>query len=153
MKRITREGGVPVAADESASDVDRCHNNLIEMQAANVVNIKLMKCGIAEALEIAGLCKAHSIGLMIGGMVESILAMTVSACFASGLGGFTFIDLDTPLFMTDSPLIGGMIYHGGKLNLNAISSGHGVVPAPNFQENSEPSPQPLSQKSWEMQRC
>ncbi len=81
MSRITREGGVPIAADESASDVEGVQK-LIETQAANVVNIKLMKCGIAEALEIAALCKTHNIGLMIGGMVESILAMTVSACFA-----------------------------------------------------------------------
>ena len=134
MRRITREGGVAVAADETASDVAGVQK-LIETRAASVVNIKLMKCGIAEALEIASLCKAHNIGLMIGGMVESILAMTVSACFASGLGGFTFIDLDTPLFMTGSPLMGGMIYHGGRLDLSAITSGHGVVPGPNFQGN------------------
>ena len=133
MKRITQEGRVLVAADESASDVEGV-KTLIEKQAANVVNIKLMKCGITEALEIAALCKANGIGLMIGGMVESILAMTVSACFASGQGGFTFVDLDTPLFMTDSPLMGGLVYQGGKLNLDTITSGHGVVPMPDFQQ-------------------
>lgn len=133
MSKITREGGVPVAADESASDAAGVQR-LIEMQAANVVNIKLMKCGIAEALKIAFLCKAANIGLMIGGMVESILAMTVSACFASGLGGFTFVDLDTPLFMSDSPLTGGMTYQGGRLDLSSIQGGHGVVPGPDFRK-------------------
>ncbi len=106
----------------------KAFGDLMDMQAASIVNIKLMKCGIADALEIAALCKTQGIGLMIGGMVESILAMTVSACFASGLGGFCFVDLDTPLFMTDSPLHGGMVYEGGRLNLSSIQSGHGVVP-------------------------
>ena len=35
---------------------------------------------------------ATGLGLMIGGNVESILAMTVSACFAAGQGGFSFVD-------------------------------------------------------------
>jgi L-Ala-D/L-Glu epimerase len=63
---------------------------------------------------------------MIGGMVESTLAMTASASLAAGLGGFEFVDLDTPLFMRDAPTRGGFRQSGPELELAHISAGHGV---------------------------
>jgi L-alanine-DL-glutamate epimerase-like enolase superfamily enzyme len=87
-----------------------------------------MKSGIVEALDIAAICRAARLRLMIGGMVESILAMSVSACFAAGQGGFSFVDLDTPLFMAENPFDGGMIYQGGRIELGQIVAGHGVTP-------------------------
>jgi L-Ala-D/L-Glu epimerase len=122
--------GAPVAADESlanAADALR----IAQERAAQVVNIKLMKCGVAEALDIAAVARAAGLRLMIGGMVESILAMTVSACFAAGQGGFSFVDLDTPLFMAENPFEGGMVYEGGTLQLGHIAAGHGVTPKRN----------------------
>jgi len=64
---------------------------------AQVINIKLAKCGVVQALEIAEIARANGTGLMIGGMVETRIAMGFSAHFAAGLGGFDWIDLDTPL--------------------------------------------------------
>jgi L-alanine-DL-glutamate epimerase-like enolase superfamily enzyme len=127
MRRVAEQSGVPVAADESAAnaaDVLR----LVREHAANVINIKLMKGGIVEALEIAAVARAAGMGLMIGGMVESRLAMSVSACFAAGLGGFGFVDLDTPLFLAEDPFVGGMRYSGGTILLDEIIVGHGVTP-------------------------
>ena len=68
------------------------------------------------------------LGLMIGGNVESILAMTTSACFAAGQGGFTFADLDTPLFMATNPFEGGFSLDGGNISVAHIKAGHGVTP-------------------------
>ncbi|GGK73103.1 dipeptide epimerase [Rufibacter glacialis] len=116
----------PIAADESArgaKDVAR----LAQDQSASVVNIKLMKGGVLEALQMAALAKVHGLGLMIGGMVESILAMTFSAHFAAGIGGFDYIDLDTPLFIAEHPFTGGFQQEGEKLTLNAEAAGHGVI--------------------------
>jgi L-alanine-DL-glutamate epimerase-like enolase superfamily enzyme len=128
LSQVAQWCGAPIAADESltsAADVLR----LAERRAVQVVNIKLMKCGVAEALDIAAAARAAQLGLMIGGMVESILAMTVSACFAAGQGGFGFVDLDTPLFLAESPLVGGMRYDGARISLDHIEAGHGVQPA------------------------
>jgi L-alanine-DL-glutamate epimerase-like enolase superfamily enzyme len=125
--QIARWAGAPVAADESLSSASDALR-IAQDRAAQVVNIKLMKCGIAEALDIAAVARTAGLGLMIGGMVESILAMTMSACFAAGQGGFTFVDLDTPLFMADNPFAGGMRYQGGHLELGHITAGHGVTP-------------------------
>ncbi|HNP71473.1 MAG TPA: dipeptide epimerase [Kouleothrix sp.] len=127
MQQVAQWAGVPVAADETATDAAAALR-IVHERAAHVVNIKLMKCGIAEALDIAAICRAARLGLMIGGNVESILAMTTSACFAAGQGGFQFVDLDTPLFMAENPFTGGMVYESARIDLSGIIAGHGVTP-------------------------
>lgn len=127
LARVTREGGVLVAADESVTTAQDAQE-IVQMGAAHVVNIKLMKAGIVEALAIATICRAGGVGLMIGGMVETLLAMNVSAHFAAGLGGFQFVDLDTPMFMAEQPLRGGWVQTGGLLALDHVVAGHGVEP-------------------------
>lgn len=67
---------------------------------------------------------------MIGGMVEARIAMGTSACLAAGLGGFAFVDLDTPLFLAEDPFDGGYTQRGEVLDLRAIDAGHGCVPRP-----------------------
>ena len=131
MQQVSEWGGVPVAADETAASAAAVLR-IVQERAAHVVNIKLMKCGIAEALDIAAICRAARLGLMIGGMVESTLAMTTSACFAAGQGGFQFVDLDTPLFMAENPFDGGMIYESARIDLSQIRAGHGVTPRTEF---------------------
>lgn len=116
----------PVAIDESvtsAADVDRALNT----GAADAVNIKIMKSGIFEALAIAERARALGLTRMIGGMVESRLAMGTSASIAAGRGGFAFIDLDTPLFLAVDPFTGGYAQHGERLDLSRILEGHGLV--------------------------
>jgi L-alanine-DL-glutamate epimerase-like enolase superfamily enzyme len=127
LAKVAREGGVPVAADESvasAADVLR----VAAASAAQVVNIKPMKSGVAEALAIASTARAAGLGLMIGGMVEAKIAMSLSACLAAGLGGFAFVDLDTPLFLAHQPFEGGYAQHGERLDLGPIEAGHGALP-------------------------
>jgi len=73
LRYVTQHTTVPVAADESASGLLPL---LVCWQwgAVNVVNIKLMKAGIVEALDIAALCRVSHTPLMIGAMIESRLA-------------------------------------------------------------------------------
>jgi L-alanine-DL-glutamate epimerase-like enolase superfamily enzyme len=125
--QVARWAGVPVAADESlASAADALR--IAHEHAAQVLNIKLMKCGIVEALDIAAVARAAGLGLMIGGLIESTLAMTVSACFAAGQGGFSFVDLDMPLLLAENPFEGGMVYAGGRIDVAHIQAGHSVTP-------------------------
>jgi L-Ala-D/L-Glu epimerase len=126
MRALREQCGWRVAADESVATVSDARR-VIAARAADVFNIKLMKAGIAEALEIVAIARAEGIGLMIGGNVESVLAMTTSACFASGLGGFDFADLDTPLFLASNPFEGGYALEGGRISLSGITAGHGVT--------------------------
>lgn len=125
MRSVRRRTRVKVAADESArssADVAR----LALERAADVVNVKITKTGIAEALDLIAAARSFSLELMIGGMVETPLAMSVSACLAAGQGGFSFVDLDTPLFMKDVPTRGGYVQDGARITVSGIASGHGV---------------------------
>jgi L-alanine-DL-glutamate epimerase-like enolase superfamily enzyme len=124
LGRLAREAGIPVAADEScrsARDALRIARNGL----AQVINIKLAKCGVVEALAIAAIAKAAGLGLMIGGMVETRLAMGFGAHFAAGLGGFNWVDLDTPLLLTRDPVRGGYVASGARYDLDVGTAGHG----------------------------
>ena len=100
-----------------------------------MINVKIMKSGVFEAWDMIRAAQAHGLGLMVGGMVETELAMTTSACLAAGIGGFTFVDLDTPLFMAARPLRGGFRQSGPRLRLDAIENGHGVEEWPLIRES------------------
>ncbi len=127
MRALGIESGWTVAADESVADAADARR-VARAGAAGVFNVKLMKAGIAEALEVVAVARDAGIGLMIGGNIESILAMTVSACFAAGLGGFAYADLDTPLFLAENPFEGGYSMEGARLSVAHIEAGHGVLP-------------------------
>lgn len=127
MRALREDSGWLVAADEAACSGDDVAR-IADARAADVVNIKLMKAGVAAALDIVRVARERGLGLMIGGNVESILAMTFSACFACGHGGFKFADLDTPWFLAENPFDGGYVANGGLLSVAHIGAGHGVVP-------------------------
>lgn len=127
LREVGRLAHLPIAADESAgsaADVEQ----LAQSKACDVINIKIMKSGIVEALHMIRTAQRHGLGLMIGGMVESELAMTTSACIAAGIGGFAHIDLDTPLFMKGAPTRGGVQRQGPRVQLDSRCFGHGVEP-------------------------
>lgn len=127
MRALGLETGWTVAADESVATAADARL-VASAGAAHVINIKLMKAGIAEALKVVSIARESGIALMIGGNIESILAMTASACFAAGLGGFGFADLDTPLFLAENPFEGGYCLTGGHVSVAHIGAGHGVLP-------------------------
>ncbi|EOA30704.1 hypothetical protein CARUB_v10013841mg [Capsella rubella] len=136
LSHVTRTAksrfGVSVAADESCRDLTDL-KKIIEGGIVDVVNIKLAKTGILEALEVIELAMSSGIELMIGGMVETRLAMGFSGHLAAGIGSFRFIDLDTPLLLADDPVLGGYkasgaVYeftdeggHGGYLQWNDLA--------------------------------
>lgn len=127
LRALHDETGWRVAADESAVGVADIEA-LARAGAAQVVNIKLMKAGIAEAMRVAETARRLGLGLMIGGNVESILGMTASACFAAGRGGFAYADLDTPLFIAAHPFTGGYRLLGATVSVTHVTAGHGVAP-------------------------
>jgi L-alanine-DL-glutamate epimerase-like enolase superfamily enzyme len=125
LRYVTEHTTVQVAADESASSAPAVAR-LLKMGAVNAVNIKLMKTGIIGALDIAAICRAQHCALMIGAMIESRLAIAAAAHLAAGLGGFSYIDLDTPMLLATDPFSGGYEQHGGVYNLSGVKSGLGI---------------------------
>ncbi|KAL4573361.1 hypothetical protein LXL04_020164 [Taraxacum kok-saghyz] len=115
--------GVSVAADESCRSLTDV-KQIIERQLADVINIKLAKVGVLGALEIIDLAKGSGLDLMIGGMVETRLAMGFAGHLAAGLGGFKFIDLDTPLLLSEDPVFEGYEVSGPTYKFTN-ARGHG----------------------------
>jgi L-alanine-DL-glutamate epimerase-like enolase superfamily enzyme len=99
---------------------------LIREGAVDAVNIKPMKSGVVESLAIWDVATAAGLDLMIGGMLESVLAMSFSVHFAAGLGGFKYVDLDTPMFIAEHPFTGGFEQDGARLSVARVEAGHGV---------------------------
>jgi L-alanine-DL-glutamate epimerase-like enolase superfamily enzyme len=79
-------------------------------------------------MEMAFAARAHGLGLMIGGMVESDVTMSLSAHLAAGLGGFGWVDLDTPLWIKNSPVVGGYSRTGPRIDVSIADGGHGARP-------------------------
>ena len=86
---------------------------LIKADACDYVNIKFAKSGgILEAMKINQVCEASGIPCMMGGMLESRVALTAFAHFASSQDNIRFYDMDTCMLghKTD-PVTGGVTYN------------------------------------------
>lgn len=122
-----KKSGIPVAADESL----RGRGDALKLAragAAQVLNLKLMKMGVLEAWDCGLIARASGLGVMVGGMVETPLAMGAAAHLAAGLGGVKFVDLDTPLWLAKNPTRGIGFGAGGVYDLSGVKAGIGVVP-------------------------
>jgi L-alanine-DL-glutamate epimerase-like enolase superfamily enzyme len=115
MAAIRRETGIPVAADESVRSLDDARK-VVEQGAADYINIKIMKTGVLEAADIAAFTLRSGLKLMIGGMLESRIAMGCSFSLVLGMKGFDVLDLDTPLLLSTDPIQGGYRYDGPTLH-------------------------------------
>ena len=126
MARLTRLLDIPVAADESVFSLEDLQK-VLKAGAADVINLKIMKTGIFQALQIASTALSFGLELMIGGMVETRLAMGCSSSIAFGYCPIRYIDLDTPLLMKTDPMLGGYSYCGSEIR-SWENPGLGMVP-------------------------
>jgi L-alanine-DL-glutamate epimerase-like enolase superfamily enzyme len=119
--------GTLVCADESVGSLADAEM-AITLGAVSAINIKFMKTGIMESVQIAQLACKHDIKLMLGAMMESGLAITASAHFAAALGCFDFIDLDTTFFITGPFACSPYLDTTGRFDLACSGPGIGVEP-------------------------
>jgi o-succinylbenzoate synthase len=122
---------IPIMADESVfthHDAER----LIRHKACTYINIKFAKSGgILEATKINQIAEANGIACMLGGMLESRLALTAKMHFALAHKNIQFFDLDTCLVGHKiDPVLGGLQYNGMELSItDAVGIGADVDPA------------------------
>ena len=117
---VTQHSPLPIFADESLqrlSDVAGLRG------AFSGINIKLMKCtGMREAWKMVTLGRALGMGVMVGCMVESSVAVTAAAHFSPAVD---FADLDGPLLIANDPFK-GVQFEKGKIVIPDLP-GIGVV--------------------------
>lgn len=110
MKYVTERSEIPVLADES---VFSPHDALkiLQMRAADMVNIKLMKCaGIYNALHIASMAELYGVECMIGCMLEAKISVNAAVHLACAKQIITKIDLDGPSLCKEDPIWGGSVF-------------------------------------------
>ncbi|MCA5006505.1 mandelate racemase/muconate lactonizing enzyme family protein [Sphingobacterium bovistauri] len=110
---------VPIMADESVyshHDAER----LCKADACDYINIKFSKSsGIHEALKIQAVAAEYNIPCMIGGMLESRLALAAKVHFAYAAPNVKFYDLDTCMVgHLEDPVIGGIQYNGYSIQIS-----------------------------------
>ncbi|MYH17758.1 MAG: dipeptide epimerase [Gemmatimonadetes bacterium] len=119
--RVREAASMPVFADESvlvSPDVPAMAG------LVDGVNIKLMKCGgVREALRLIHTARAHGMGVMIGCMIETSVAITAAA-HLSPLADYA--DLDGNLLISNDPFTGATVRQGRLL----LPDGPGIGIAP-----------------------
>ncbi|MCW3113668.1 MAG: Mandelate racemase/muconate lactonizing protein [Segetibacter sp.] len=112
LPELCHNAAVHVMADES------CYNHhdarrLIQSKSCDSINIKLAKSGgIAQALLIHRMTEEAGIPCMIGGMLESRLALTANLHFAWANNNVQYYDLDTCMLgHRVDPVEGGATYN------------------------------------------
>ena len=126
LKYVRDHISFPVFADESARSVAEVLA-LLQAGAVDGINVKLMKSGITEALQIIALTKAFGKKLMLGCMLETGVGIAAAAQIAAGTGAFDYLDLDSHrLLKPIAGLRGGYEVDGGELAMEN-SAGWGVT--------------------------
>lgn len=116
LRKVKRATFLPIIADESVHDVNDL-GNILQVDAADGINIKLMKSsGITNAIRLAHVARAFGLKIMVGCMLESKVSITAAAIFASAVNA-DFIDLDSPLILSEDPVVGGIKYTSSKIEL------------------------------------
>lgn len=118
LKYVTDHSYVPVLADESVFS-PRDAMKVLELRAADLINIKLMKCGgIYNALKIASAAEIYGVECMIGCMLEAKISVNAAAELACARKIFTRIDLDGPVLCSEDPILGGARFEEKRITVS-----------------------------------
>ena len=110
LKYVTERSYVPVLADESVFSPEDAMT-IMKMGAADLINIKLMKCGgLYNALKIASAAEVFGVECMIGCMLEAKIAVNAAVHLACAKNIITKVDLDGPVLCSEDPIFGGAVF-------------------------------------------
>ncbi len=118
LKYVTDRSYVPVLADESVFSPEDALK-IMQMRAADLVNIKLMKCGgLYNALKIVSAAEVYGVECMIGCMLEAKISVNAAVELACAKKIITKIDLDGPVLCSEDPIIGGAVFEEQKITVS-----------------------------------
>lgn len=119
MRYIKERTITPLLADESVFSAKQAIE-LLEMNACDLINIKLAKCGgISHALKIADIAELYDVKCMIGCMLEGSISVSAAVHVASARSNtITMLDLDGANLLATNPVEGGAIFNESEIKLN-----------------------------------
>jgi L-alanine-DL-glutamate epimerase-like enolase superfamily enzyme len=108
---------IPILADEAVFGV-RDLVEVIRRRAADMVNVKLAKCGgLGPARTLLGLAEAHAMGTIVGSMMEGPIGVGAAASLVAAHGTTAVCDLDAAWWLAANPVLGGLRYRGATVEL------------------------------------
>ncbi len=126
LKNVRKNSPIPIMADESVHSPEDALR-LIEADAVDLINIKLMKCGgILKARKIAAIAEAAGKSCMIGCMGESEIGISAAAHLAAAVKNIQYADLDSDLLLKDKLVRKGGAQVRDSMRTFARASGLGI---------------------------
>jgi len=119
LPELMKLSPVKIMADESVYNHHDARKQ-INSGSCDYINIKMAKSGgIFEAKKIHDLAAAKGIACMMGGMLESRIALSAKLHFVYASPNIKFYDMDTCMLghLVD-PCVGGVSYDGYKLDID-----------------------------------
>lgn len=137
LPELMKLSPVKIMADESVYNHHDARMQ-INSRSCHYINIKLSKSGgINEALKIHDVAASHNIPCMMGGMLESRIALSAKLHLVYACPNIKFYDLDTcKLGHLDDPCLGGARYNGYNLDIDD-APGIGADADPEYLEKCE----------------
>ncbi|WDF54052.1 mandelate racemase/muconate lactonizing enzyme family protein [Mucilaginibacter sp. KACC 22063] len=119
LPELMKLSPVKIMADES---VYNHHDARMQIQSGSChyINIKLAKSGgLYEAKKIHDVAAENGVACMMGGMLESRIALSAKLHFVYASPNIHFYDMDTCMLgHLEDPCTGGVTYDGYKLNID-----------------------------------
>ncbi|MBC7884843.1 MAG: dipeptide epimerase [Saprospiraceae bacterium] len=135
--RLTAISPIPIMADESVFNHKDAYK-VLSQQAAHMINIKLGKSGgICNSMKVAAITQAADVYCQTGSFSESRLGITALVHFDMVWDNIIFHDLDSPLMLSEDPVIGGMTYQKDWQVTVDNTPGHGADFDPDFLKRFE----------------
>lgn len=120
LKTITEYSHIPILADEAVFTLEDAQK-IVEGKYADMINIKLMKCGgVTKAVEILEFCKSHEIKCMLGSMLEGPYSINIALHLAMAYNDIIkYVDLDSPLLYKEMPSELEFEFRGSKISFKS----------------------------------
>ena len=129
------------------------------MHAANLINIKLMKCGgLFQAAKMLAIAEAAGLPCILGSMGESSIGSAAGLHFVTARAGIIACELIGPLFITNDPAQGYLVdlatFQAISLRRTRIGSTFEMIDWDNVAEEaaqllSELSENQIHQSAWQ----
>ena len=118
LKYVTERSYVPALADATVFSPEDAVR-IMQTRAADLVNIKLMKCGgLYNALKIVSAAEVYGVECMIGCMLEAKISVNAAVHLACAKKIITKIDLDGPVLCSEDPILGGAVFDEQRITVS-----------------------------------
>lgn len=102
LKRVAQETNIPIMADEAMKGPESAEE-ICSQGMADMVNIKLMKCGgITGGRKIAEIIENHNIDAMVGCMSETVPSIAAAVHLHMSSDNIKYADLDGHFMLSEN---------------------------------------------------